>query len=145
MPTYPCTTFATLQVNFSTPEVPPANGYIVKWRPVGTTTWNHVFQNQNPIVITGVPSCFDIEGTIQADCGDGNLGNIVVFAASSSLLESACKTIQLLQTATYTYIACNDTEPTVVNNVASSPTSICALEGSVSGGTFTDLNLGCAS
>lgn len=145
MPTYPCATLTTLQVDFSTPDVPPANGYIVKWRPVGTTAWNHVFQNQNPITIPGVPSCFDIEGTIQADCGDGNLGNIVVFSAISSAVASECRTVQLLQTATYTYIPCSDDEPIIVNNVASSPTSVCAVVGSVSGGTFTDLNLECTS
>lgn len=141
MPTYSCSTFATLQVGFSTPVVPPANGYIVKWRPVGTTTWNFVYQNQNPIVITGVPSCFDIEGTIQADCGNGNLGNTVVFAATASL--AGCRSIELLNTATYTYIPCGQDEPVTVSNLSSSPTTVCAEDGSVTGGAFTDLNLAC--
>lgn len=138
---YNCSTFKTLQVAFVEPTIPPANGYVVKWRPVGTTTWNTVSQNQNPVIIAGVPTCFNIEGTIQANCGDGNLGTPVVFAVTSS--SSECRSIQLIQTAVYTYVPCNGGSPVTVNNLSSSPTTVCAQDGTVSGGTFTDLNLAC--
>lgn len=140
---YNCSTFKTLQVAFTAPTIAPANGYVVKWRPVGTTTWNTVSQNQNPITIAGVPACFNIEGTIQADCGGGNLGNPVVFAVTSS--SAQCRSIKLLQTAAYSYVPCSGGSPVTVNNFANSQTTICAQDGTVSGGTFEDLNLACIS
>jgi hypothetical protein len=141
MPTYSCSTFRTLQVSFASPTIPPANGYVVKWRPVGTTEWNTVNQNQNPVTIAGVPGCFNIEGTIQANCGGGNLGSPVSFAVSSSSAE--CRSIRLLDTGAYTYVPCNSSQPGNVNNFANSPTTVCAQDGTVSGGTFTDLNQAC--
>lgn len=141
MPTYSCSTTTTLQVAFTQPTIPPANGYIVKWRPVGTTEWNTVNQNQNPISIAGVPTCFNIEGTIQANCGGGNLGTVVSFAVSST--SSNCRSIQLLQTAAYTYVPCSSNIAVTVNNTSGSPTTVCAKDGTVTGGTFTDLNQAC--
>lgn len=141
MPTYSCSTFRTLQVSFTDPLIAPASGYIVKWRPVGTTEWNTVNQSQNPISIAGVPACFNIEGTIQANCGGGNLGNTVSFAVSSS--SSACRNIRLLDTGAYTYIPCSGMQVITVNNLANSPTTVCAKDGTVTGGTFTDLNQAC--
>lgn len=141
MPTYPCSTFRTLQVSFAEPLIPPANGYLVRWRPVGTTTWNTVTQTQNPITIAGVPACFNIEGTIQADCGGGNLGSLVNFAVTSASAE--CRNIRLLDTAAYTYVPCNSAQAVTVNNMANSPTTVCAQDGTVQGGTFTDLNQAC--
>jgi hypothetical protein len=146
MPTYPCSTFKTLQISFTAPIVPPANGYIIKWRPVGTTDWNFVYQNQNPIVIAGVPSCYNIEGSVRADCGDGNLGNEVVFAVSSTA--NGCKSYILNDNGTYSYVPCGQVEPVDINNLASSPTAVCAVEGTVtssSGLSFTDLNIICIS
>ncbi len=141
MPTYPCSTYRTLQVSFTNPTLAPANGYVVKWRPVGTTEWNTVNQNQNPVTIAGVPGCFNIEGTIQANCGGGNLGSPVSFAVSSSSAE--CKSIRLLDTASYSYVPCNSSIAVSVNNQSGSPTVVCAKDGTVSGGTFTDLNQAC--
>jgi hypothetical protein len=125
------------------PAIAPANGYIVKWRPVGTTTWNTVTQNQNPVVIAGVPTCFNIEGTIQASCAGGSLGSTVVFSVSSSSAE--CRSIRLLDTGLYSYTSCSSAVERTVNNLASSPTVICARDGTVSGGQFTDLNAACVS
>lgn len=138
---YNCSTFRSLQVAFTAPTIAPANGYVVKWRPVGTPTWNTVSQNQNPVVIAGVPTCFNIEGTIQADCGGGNLGNPVVFSVTSSSAE--CRSLRLLDTAAYTYIPCGSNVPVTVNNFANSPTVVCSKDGTVSGGQFTDLNTAC--
>lgn len=141
MPTYPCSTNRTLQISFTNPTIAPASGYIVNWRPVGTIAWNTVNQNQNPITIAGVPACFNIEGTIQANCGSGNVGSIVNFSVTSS--SSECRSIQLLQTATYTYVPCSGSTAVTVNNNSGSPTTVCAKDGTVTGGTFTDLNLAC--
>ena len=141
MPVYNCSTFRTLQVSFTDPLIAPASGYIVKWRPVGTIDWNTVNQNQNPITIAGVPACFNIEGTIQANCGGGNLGSVVNFSATSSSAE--CRSIRLLDTAAYTYVPCSGLQTVTVNNFANSPTTVCAKDGTVSGGTFTDLNQAC--
>ena len=141
MPVYPCSTSRTLQINFTNPTIAPANGYIVKWRPVGTTEWNTVTQNQNPITIAGVPECFNIEGTIQANCGGGNLGNPVTFAVTSAA--SQCRSFRLLDTASYSYVPCNSDLPVTVNNQSGSPTQVCAKDGTVIGGQFTDLNQSC--
>ena len=141
MPSLSCTTYKTLTVVFTSPDVAPANGYLVKWRPVGTTTWNTVTQNQNPITIAGVPACYSIEGTIQANCGDGNLGSIVNFAVTSSTTQ--CKQVQLTQSASYTYTECGTNQSVTVNNSSLEPLTVCVVDGSVSGGAFVDLNQSC--
>lgn len=141
MSVLPCTTYKTLTIAFATPDVPPSGGYIVKWRPVGSTNWNTVTQNQNPITIAGVPSCYNIEGTIQANCGNGNLGSIVNFAVTSS--STQCRNVQLTQSATYTYTACGTTQPVTISNSALNPNTLCVVEGTVSGGAFIDLNQAC--
>lgn len=137
MPVTPCATYKTLQVSFTEPDIPPANGYVVKWRVVGETNWNTVNQNQNPIQIAGVPACFNIEGTIQANCGNGNLGNIINFAVTGTT--QVCYNFQLLNTASYTYVPCGQSSPVNVNNVSGSPQTVCAIDGTVTGGTFTRL------
>lgn len=141
MSVYPCSSFGTLEVSFTSPTITPANGYLVKWRPVGTTEWNTLTQFQNPITIAGVPTCFNIEGTIQANCGDGNFGVPVTFAVTSS--SSTCRNIRLLDTASYSYVPCNSSLPVTVNNNSGNPTTVCAKDGTVTGGTFTDLNQAC--
>jgi hypothetical protein len=100
-----------------------------------------VNQNQNPVTIAGVPGCFNIEGTIQADCGGGNLGSAINFAVTSSSAD--CRSIRLLDTAAYTYVPCNGSQALTVNNQSGTPTVVCAQDGTVSGGTFTDLNQAC--
>ena len=137
----PCNTYKTLQVSFTAPAIAPANGYLVKWRVVGETNWNTVTQNQNPIIIAGVPTCFNIEGTIQADCGGGNFGSPINFAVSSS--SDNCRQVTLLQTAVYYYVACGGSEQLQIINNASTPQSICIKDGTLIGGTFTDLNTSC--
>lgn len=137
MSVLPCATYKTLEVSFNEPAIPPANGYVVKWRVVGSTNWNTVNQNQNPITIASVPACSNIEGTIQADCGGGNLGNAIVFSVAGQTQQ--CYTFQLLNTGIYTYTPCGQASLTQVNNVASAPQSVCAIDGSVTGGSFTRL------
>ena len=77
----PCTIFKTLQIAFTPPSVIPVNGYIVKWRIVGSPTWNTVSPNPttSPVNIAAVPACENIEGTIQSNCGGGNTGMVATF------------------------------------------------------------------
>lgn len=131
-----CSTFKTLQVSFLPPDIPPANGYLVKWRVVGDTTWNEVTQYGNPVTIAGVPACFNIEGTIQANCGNGNLGFPINFAATGGT--TICYQFTLLNSGNYTYVPCGQVDQTVtVSNNANSPTQVCAKDGTVFGGAYT--------
>lgn len=131
-----CSTFKTLQVSFVAPQIAPANGYLVKWRVVGETAWNEVTQYGNPVTIAGVPACFNIEGTIQANCGNGNFGQPINFAATGGT--TVCYLFTLNNTGNYTYIPCGEVDQTVtVSNDANSPTQICAKDGTVTGGSFT--------
>lgn len=134
-----CNSYKTLQVEFIEPAVPPANGYLVKWRPVGTSSWNQLSTlNGSPIYIPNVPICQNLEGTIQADCGSGNFGPVINFAVTAE--QGECYTFVLLEDATYSYIPCAGSEELTIAIAASAPIeqrTICALNGSVSGGSFT--------
>lgn len=132
-----CNSYRTLTLTYTSPAIEPQNGYVVKWRIVGAASYN-VEPNKygNPIYIPNIPSCYNIEGTIQADCG-GSLSNPVTFAITSSA--SACYSFELLDTATYTYTVCGASQSsTVYNNSTSSKVirTVCAQDGTVSGGRF---------
>lgn len=79
-----CTTYRSLQLTFTAPELPPANGYRVKWRAVGAATYNTLSPNPStlPIVIPQVPVCTNVEGTIEASCGDESYGAPVSFVVA---------------------------------------------------------------
>lgn len=131
-----CSTFKTLQVSFVAPDIPPANGYLVKWRAVGETAWNEVTQYGNPVVISGVPACFNIEGTIQANCGNGSFGLPINFSAIGGT--TVCYSFTFNNTGNYTYIPCGEVDETItVSNNANSPTTVCAKDGTVFGGPYT--------
>jgi len=131
-----CSTFKTLNISFVAPSIAPANGYIIRWRIVGDTTWNApANQYGNPIQVANIPSCYNIEGFIQADCGNGNTGNPVNFAITSS--SSACWQFTLQSTANYTYTPCGSNIPQTITNTSGSPQTICAIDGTVSGGSYS--------
>jgi len=134
-----CSTYRTLSITYNEPEVPPANGYTVKWRIAGNASWNTVTSLYgNPLQVTNVPTCYNIEGTIQADCGNGNLGTAVNFAVSGTSV--GCYNFELLEQKTYFFTPCNQQEAQSVFNDPSSPTgniTVCALDGTVTGGNFT--------
>lgn len=76
----------TLQIDFTVPSPAPVNGFIVKYRPIGTTTYTTVFPNptSSPVLIT-IPSGTGYEGTIKSDCGNGSgspESNFVVYASN---------------------------------------------------------------
>lgn len=71
---------ATLTLAFETTNN-PTNGYLVKYRQVGTNQYTTMTPNpmNSPILITGLGSGVSYEGTIQADCGNGRYGNLATF------------------------------------------------------------------
>ena len=126
-----CDKYRVLTLAYAPPTIEPANGFVVLWRPVGETTWNTVQGVfNNPILIPNVPACYNVEGTIQADCGDGNLGKASYFAVSG-----AVKTCFLYSLATngttYTYTSCSTNQATTVT-VGSTAITVSAYEGSIS-------------
>lgn len=137
-----CNTYKTLNIAFVPSIIPPSNGYKVKWRIVGDTNWTTPpNQYSTPIQIASVPNCFNIEGTIQADCGGGNLGNPVSFAITG--VPTSCHQYELLDSANYTYTPCGSSESVTITNNFSEPTTVCALDGSVLGGSYTNLGAAC--
>lgn len=127
----PCDRYRVLTLNYVAPEITPEKGYIVKWRVVGEVAWNTI-ENMlnNPILIPNVPACYNIEGTIQADCGSENFGKEVYFAVGSAVKTCFLYSLSDANT-TYTYTSCN-TNKTETINVATNPVTISAYEGSIS-------------
>lgn len=143
MPSYPCSSQTALSVTATLDSlsiVPP--NYRVKWRPAGIPgDYNTVIQSNNPVIISPVPKCYNIEGTIEAACADGTYGVARPFYIASS--SAQCRTIKLLQTATYTYVPCGTDAPVNLTNNSLSPQTICVKDGTVTGGTFEDQNTAC--
>lgn len=147
MTTSPCSTIRTLTLSIvPPPTIPPADGYTVKWRPVGTTTWNTVSKLYgNVLSISNVPGCFNIEGTIQANCAGGGSSNPVTFAVANSF--STCISYKLLDVGIYQFTQCGTTVPTVAEvTVDNAPVTVCAIAGTVlptAGLTFSTDNSSC--
>lgn len=133
----PCVTYKTVYVAYTAPDIAPLYGYKVKWRLAGETTWNAVAnQYNNPISIANIPACNNLEVSVQADCGNGSVGQEIIVAIPGN--STTCYTFILTDVATYSYTPCGGTSVSTVNNTsAESPLSICAKDGSVSGGAFT--------
>lgn len=130
-----CNTYKTLQVSFLPPSIPPANGYRVKYRVVGEEEWIATpNQFNNPVTLAGIPACFNLEVSIQADCGGGNLGPANVVGVTGTV--TACYEFELINSALYTYVPCGQTEPVNLTVLAESPVVVCAVDGTVSGGFF---------
>lgn len=133
----PCSTTKTLVINYTSASgILPAGGYTIQWRAVGTTTWNTVSnKTSNPISIPNVPTCYSIEGKILADCGDGVLNELETFAVTG--IETSCSNYILLDSATYTYTPCSSKDSISVYNNEGTPQTVCAVEGTITGGQFT--------
>lgn len=144
MPVAPCNTLKTLTIDYSTTSITPSGGYTVKWRAVGDDVW-HLEPNKraNPIVISGVPSCYPLEVQLLVDCGTG-LQVVETFGVQGSG-SSSCYEFGLLDTAQYTYTPCGTSSSVTIYNTSTigiqevNPT-ICAVDGSVSGGGYTRLD-----
>jgi hypothetical protein len=74
---------ATLTLSFNS-DNNPTNGYIVKYRQVGTTQYTTVTPNptSSPVIIGSLGAGVTYEGTIQADCSNGQFGSITTFSAT---------------------------------------------------------------
>lgn len=74
---------ATLTISFNS-DNNPTYGYIVKYRQVGTVPYTTVTPNPmgSPILISSLGAGVSYEGTIQADCGNGQFGSISTFSAT---------------------------------------------------------------
>jgi len=77
---------ATLTIDFTVPSPVPINGFIVKYRAVGTSTYTTVSPNptSSPVVITGINSGTKYEGTIKSDCGNSSTSPEFAFTACAS-------------------------------------------------------------
>lgn len=85
-----CTTYKSIQIDFTAPSIAPAEGYRVKWRVAGTSAYTTVSPNPttSPVVIAQVPVCTNLEGTIEASCGNGNYGSPVAFVVAADATAS---------------------------------------------------------
>lgn len=66
-----CPVTKTLQIAFTPPSPAPTNGYRIKYRVVGTSTYTTAVGpfTSSPVSILNVPSCENVEGTIESICG----------------------------------------------------------------------------
>jgi hypothetical protein len=132
-----CTTYRSIQIDFTEPDIKPANGYIVKWRVIGTTDWNTVTPNSTstPAIIPYVPDCANIEGTIATLC-DGGTGSTVSFVVSTGdQTPKPCSYYTLMEPngdsdalSIYRYVPCGTTEPITksISGGKSLTTGVCA-------------------
>jgi hypothetical protein len=135
----PCSSTKTLVINYtSASNILPAGGYTIQWRVVGSSTWNTVAnKTTNPISIPNVPTCYSIEGKILADCGTGELNQLETFGVTG--ISTSCATYTLLDNGDYTYTPCDGFQPVSIFNNSGVPQSVCAIEGTISGGQFSYL------
>ena len=137
----PCSSLKTLTIQYFTESIMPSAGYTVQWRAVGNETWYTIPNKRaNPIVISGVPSCYPLEVRLMVDCGTG-LQTVETFGVQGSGT-SSCYTFELLDSAEYTYTPCGGTSSVSVYNnsnieLSATNNSICAVDSSVSGGRYT--------
>ena len=78
-----CTTFKSISISFTEPDIKPANGYTVKYRVVGAASYSTLSPNptSSPAVIPNVEACANVEGTINTNC-DGGTGPLVYFVVA---------------------------------------------------------------
>lgn len=73
---------ATLTINFTPPPIPPVDGYIVYYRIKGSSGayTQYLISGENPttspIIITGLASATEYEGTISSACDMGGSGSV---------------------------------------------------------------------
>jgi hypothetical protein len=100
-----CPILKTVTVTFIPPAPAPSGGYRVKWRVKGTSSYTTATGpfTSSPIVLTNIPACEDIEGTIENDCG-GSYSNPVAFSASKVATMVCGTTVSRSNTSTQSYI-----------------------------------------
>lgn len=78
-----CPVTKSLTVSFTPPNPTPSNGYRIKWRVVGTSTYTTAVGPflSSPATLTNIPTCEDIEGTVESSCG-GSFSSVATFTVS---------------------------------------------------------------
>lgn len=95
-----CTQYKKYNLTFTPPAVPPQNGYVVRWKYLGTSDWvyNQIMQSSNGIIQITVPTCDPIVGEVLPYCGTDNIGGPVYGTPSTfSIAASATYTVQMSQ------------------------------------------------
>jgi hypothetical protein len=135
---FPCSEYKSVQIVLAAPTIAPANGYKVRWRVQGSTTWyDYPDQTGTNITIIGVPACYNIEVGISAKC-DGAVGTEVIASVQGS--STTCYSYTLNDDAVYYYTPCNSNQPSSITIVASAPQPqriVCAKQNTITGGSFT--------
>lgn len=74
-----CNVYRNVTLTFTPPAVTPANGYRVKWRVVGNTTYEiyPTTFTSSPILIEGVQLCNAIEFCIEVSCAPNTYGPLI--------------------------------------------------------------------
>lgn len=87
----PCPLVKTLQITFTAPTTPPDNGYRVKWREVGASTYTTVVGTfvGSPISVQNIPACTDVEGTVEAVCG-ATYSAVATFTVPAAYSSTTC-------------------------------------------------------
>lgn len=93
-----------ITIHFAPCEPTPADGYRLKYRPVGAgaySAWPDHFTD-SPAVFNDSGAAEDgmpYEGFLQADCGDGDLGELIPWttAEESSSVPPACVAVQFVE------------------------------------------------
>lgn len=83
---------AKLTVQFTPPSPAPSNGYRVKYRKAGTTSWNVVspYPTASPVVISGLENGVAYETTIESACDDGFFSSLTTITAPSNRTYVQC-------------------------------------------------------
>lgn len=68
-----CPVTRNITINFNPVSPAPANGYRVRWRTVGSTSYIIAGTfTTSPAVLQGIPLCSAVEGTIESSCGSNS-------------------------------------------------------------------------
>src|SRR5690554_1520032 len=74
-----CNSFMDVTVNFGQSTEPLKNGYIIRYRKVGSKDpYKQVRVTSLPFVIEDAPACYGLEISVQADCGVFGVGTAVI-------------------------------------------------------------------
>lgn len=110
-----CATLKSVKIDFTEPAIRPADGYIVKYRAVGASSYSTLSPNPkaSPIVIPSIAACTNIEGTITATA-DGVLGDPVAFvvaaaAGTSCSYYTVTEPVGSSATSSFRYVPCGQT------------------------------------
>jgi hypothetical protein len=83
---------ASLTIAFTPPSPAPSNGYRVKYRKVGTTSWNTVspYPTSSPVIITGLENGVSYETTIESSCDAGVFSPLIAITAPNTKSFVSC-------------------------------------------------------